>query len=467
MAPNNNKHIVLFQLMRPLWHLLLIAWIYIFAYHIRSQSTSLISFDVDTPWIATQEVMIYALLSIGIFLIVGIVQQFYDMLTFKQSQMRDFFNVWRQWMIITTFIAYFGQWWLFHAGVSRVIILCGILGVLCVIPLFDWIWSVIFAQRIKHKKIQIRILLEDQTQYDIVEHFTFPKYYHVNTSLFDEIDLSEITEHTIVLVWSYNEHTLQELIDQLRLRDKQIYHVGNNYFLQDIVYTHTKFAGVLAMRYTPSQIQWWNAIFKRLFDVIGALLGIVLSSPIMLLTAIAIKLDTKGPIFYRQERVWKNGQHFLFTKFRSMYTHLSVGEWYWGDKATKLYQELVNSHANIRPWELPKIKNDPRVTKVGKILRASSIDELPNLFAVLLGNMSLVGPRPHLPSEIANYKPWQQRVLSIKPWITWYAQIHGRDTLSFDEEASKELEYIQNRSLWLDIYIILMTFKVIFWWKGK
>jgi lipopolysaccharide/colanic/teichoic acid biosynthesis glycosyltransferase len=150
-----------------------------------------------------------------------------------------------------------------------------------------------------------------------------------------------------------------------------------------------------------------------------------------------------------------------------MYSHLSVWEWFGGQKAEKLYQELVNSHANIRKWELPKIKNDPRVTSVGKFIRATSIDELPNLFSVIKWDMSLIWPRPHLPNEIANYKPRQRRVLSIKPGITWYAQIHWRDTLSFDEEASKELEYIQNRSLWLDFYIIFATFGVLFGGRGK
>ena len=150
-----------------------------------------------------------------------------------------------------------------------------------------------------------------------------------------------------------------------------------------------------------------------------------------------------------------------------MYTHLSVGSWYGGQEAEQLYKDLVNSHANIRKGELPKIKNDPRVTKVGKFIRATSIDELPNLFAVLKGDMSLIGPRPHLPNEIENYKARQRRVLSIKPGITGYAQIHGRDTLTFDQEATKELEYIQNWSLWLDVYIIIMTFWVLFGGKGK
>ena len=463
-----HKSIALFQLMRPLLHWGALGAAYYLAYSIRSASRSLIAFDLDTPWIATQELVLYGAISLIIFLVVGIVQHYYDMLSFKPSQTRDFLKVWWQWMVIVTFIAYFGQGRFFEAGVSRFIVLGGILGALVFVPVLDWLRSKVFAQWIKHKSIQVRILLEDKSQFDIVKHFQFPDYYHINTSIFDEVsDLSSIQEQIVILVWSYTDQTLQELIDQLRLRDKHIYHVGNNYFLQDIVYTHTKFAGVLAMRYIPSQIQGWNAIFKRWFDVVASLLGILVTSPLMLVAAIAIKIDSSWPIFYRQERVGKNGQHFLFTKFRSMYTHLSVGKDYGGAEASKLYQDLVNSHANIRPWELPKIKNDPRVTRVGRRLRASSIDELPNLFAVLRGDMSLVGPRPHLPSEIANYKPRQQRVLSIKPGITWYAQIHGRDTLSFDQEATKELEYIQNRSLWLDMYIILMTFKVIFVGKGK
>ena len=234
-----------------------------------------------------------------------------------------------------------------------------------------------------------------------------------------------------------------------------------------MIYTHTKFAGIIALRYTSSQIEWWAAITKRIVDITWSLIGIIITSPILLITALAIKLDSKWPIFYRQERVGKNGEHFLFTKFRSMYTHLSVGSWYGGQEAEQLYKDLVNSHANIRKGELPKIKNDPRVTKVGKFIRATSIDELPNLFAVFKGDMSLIGPRPHLPNEIENYKPRQRRVLSIKPGITGYAQIHGRDTLTFDQEATKELEYIQNWSLWLDIYIIFATFGVLFGGRGK
>jgi lipopolysaccharide/colanic/teichoic acid biosynthesis glycosyltransferase len=142
---------------------------------------------------------------------------------------------------------------------------------------------------------------------------------------------------------------------------------------------------------------------------------------------------------------------------------MSVG--YGGKQADDLYQKLIESDANIRQWVLPKIANDPRVTRVGKFLRKTSLDELPQLFCVFRWTMSLIGPRPHLPDEVKNYELRQKRLLSIKPGITWYAQVFGRDNLDFQEEAKLDLYYIQNRSLFLDAYIILATFGVVF--KGK
>ena len=156
------------------------------------------------------------------------------------------------------------------------------------------------------------------------------------------------------------------------------------------------------------------------------------------------------------------GKPFTFMKFRSMYTHLSVGENYGWEEAWKLKQELMKSAQNIRKWELQKIKNDPRVTRVGWFLRKTSFDELPNLFSVLWWDMSLVWPRPHELFEVERYKHRQKRLLSAKPWITWYAQIFGRDTLTFDEEANLDLYYIQNRSIFLDLYVLIATVRVIF-----
>ena len=148
-----------------------------------------------------------------------------------------------------------------------------------------------------------------------------------------------------------------------------------------------------------------------------------------------------------------------------MYSHLSVWDKYGWKQAQELYSKLINSDQNVREWVLPKIKNDPRVTRIWRFIRKASLDELPQLFCVLVGTMSLVGPRPHLPDEVNNYETRQKRLFSVKPWITGYAQVFGRDALDFQEEAKLDLYYIQHRSVFLDIYILLATFWVVFKWK--
>jgi len=199
---------------------------------------------------------------------------------------------------------------------------------------------------------------------------------------------------------------------------------------------------------------------KKNFDVVVSFIALVLLAVPMIIIAIVIKIDSKWPAIYKSKRVWKWWKLFTFYKFRSMKTEMCV--WYWWKKADELYAKLIASDANNRKWVLPKIKDDPRVTKVWKFLRKTSLDELPQLFQVLWWSMSLVGPRPHLPKEVEQYEQWERRVLSIKPWITWYAQVFGRDNLPFSEEARLDLYYIQNRSLAMDLYVIFATFGVVF-----
>ncbi len=454
--------------MRPIIHSLIIGIIYRGAYHIRLSTNEFRGIDIGTPWVATNELLIYTFISIAIFVIIGIIKKRYDLIWIGLESTQQFLSVWWQWTIVITCLAYFGQWSLFFHGISRFIILQVALATLIAIPIIEAIWKGFFRTRIKKFSHTVLILSHDKNQSNnIVDQLILPNYYDITKKKFSWQFSWEVKQDIVILVWSYTQDELQYFIDLIRLQNKELYHIGDNHFLEDVIYTASKVGGIQALRYTSSQIEGRASVIKRICDIGWSILGIIMTSPLLIISAIAIKIDSKWPIFYTQERVGKNGKHFKFIKFRSMYTHLSVGKEFWWKEAELLYKELVNSHANIRKWELPKIKDDPRVTKVGKFIRATSIDELPNLFSVLKWDMSLIWPRPHLPNEIANYKPRQRRVLSIKPGITGYAQIHGRDTLSFDEEASKELEYIQNRSLWLDFYIIFATFGVLFWGKGK
>jgi len=215
----------------------------------------------------------------------------------------------------------------------------------------------------------------------------------------------------------------------------------------------SEYAGVPVVEVKKTPLDGWGRIAKRIFDIVGSVVLIIILSPVLLLTAILIKLDSRGPIFFSKRddgsllhRVGQGGESFHYFKFRSM-----------RDKSDSMrYNELADQ--NIRgDGPMVKIKDDPRVTRVGKFIRRWSIDELPELFLVFKGNMSLVGPRPHLPEEVAKYEHHHKKVLTIKPGITGMGQISGRSDLSFEEEVKLDTYYIENWSLLLDLSILLRT----------
>jgi exopolysaccharide biosynthesis polyprenyl glycosylphosphotransferase len=183
---------------------------------------------------------------------------------------------------------------------------------------------------------------------------------------------------------------------------------------------------------------------KCILDKAGALLGLVVAAPLMFLTAVAIKLDSRGPVLYRQVRSGLNGKPFTLYKFRTMCR----------DAESK---KAALRKLNEMSGPVFKVTNDPRVTRVGRILRKTSLDELPQLINVLKGDMSLVGPRPPLPSEVAQYQPWQHRKLSVRPGVTCTWQVGGRNTIDFEQWMRLDLEYIDNWSLWRDTKILAKT----------
>nr|MBN2277807.1 sugar transferase [candidate division Zixibacteria bacterium] len=191
---------------------------------------------------------------------------------------------------------------------------------------------------------------------------------------------------------------------------------------------------------------------KNFGDKLGALLGLIIASPILLTAAVAIKLNSRGPIFFKQRRCGKNGRTFQMYKLRTMY-----------NGADKQKEKLL--HLNEMTGPVFKIKNDPRVTPVGRILRKFSIDEFPQFINILKGDMSLVGPRPPLPSEVKQYEPWQRRKLSVKPGATCLWQINGRNHVDFDKWMKLDLHYIDHWSLKEDFRILMKTVPAVF--KGN
>lgn len=199
---------------------------------------------------------------------------------------------------------------------------------------------------------------------------------------------------------------------------------------------------LVELRRTP--LEGWGRIWKRVLDIAGAVIGLVLLSPFFLVTALAIMADSSGPVFFRQTRVGRNKKAFEITKFRTMVKN-----------AEQLKPQLLPQ--NERSGPLFKMRNDPRITRIGRVLRVARIDEFPQLFNVLRGDMSLVGPRPHLPEEIERYSRHHRKLFTIKPGMTGLAQVSGSSSLPFEKEATLDIHYIESWSPKLDLLILVRT----------
>lgn len=222
-------------------------------------------------------------------------------------------------------------------------------------------------------------------------------------------------------------------------------------------------AGIPVVELKRTPLDGWGRVVKRLFDIVIGSLMIIVLSPIMIVSALIILSETGLPIIYRNERVGLRGHTFFTLKFRSMYQKDSTGSQFGknGKKAEEREKELIKKQS-MKEGPIYKIVNDPRVTKFGRFIRRFSIDEMPQFFNVLAGEMSIVGPRPHQPREVAKYEKEHKKVFTLKPGITGLAQISGRSDLSFEEEHRLDVFYIEKWSLMLDIVIFLKTPFVIF-----
>ena len=227
-------------------------------------------------------------------------------------------------------------------------------------------------------------------------------------------------------------------------------------------------AGIPIMELRLTRLAGWNKIIKKIVDIIGSLFLIILFSPLLILISIIVALESGFPIIYKNERVGRNDDKFFTLKFRSMYKKFSTGEQFGkqGEKALIKEQQLI-AKQSIKSGPIYKIQNDPRVTPFGRFLRRWSIDELPQFFNVLKGEMSLVGPRPHQPREVAGYQQQHKIVLAIKPGITGLSQISGRSNLTYEEEINLDTFYIENWSLYLDLIIIFKTPFIVLTRKGS
>ena len=227
---------------------------------------------------------------------------------------------------------------------------------------------------------------------------------------------------------------------------------------------NTEIAEDIEINQNPTKIEPAGSllykIIKRIIDIIGGIVGTILLIPVTIVIAIARKVtkEDDGPLFYDQLRIGKNGKQFKLYKYRSMVTNADD---YLEDYLSK------NEDARIEYQKYKKLENDPRITKVGNFMRKLSLDEFPQFINVLKGEMSLVGPRPYLPREKKDMKDRYEAIVKVKPGITGFWQINGRNDIDFEERTQMDINYIRTRTLWFDIKILLRTVFKVFDKEGK
>jgi exopolysaccharide biosynthesis polyprenyl glycosylphosphotransferase len=241
--------------------------------------------------------------------------------------------------------------------------------------------------------------------------------------------------------------------------------VPNQFGLYATNATFSNVAGIplLEIRLTP--LDGWGRIIKRIFDVIGATLGLILLSPLFLVIAIAIKIADPGPVFFRHRRLSRTGGEVFIYKFRSMrqrFSDDSKDPQFRGKTPQEIFEALGRPELVEEFQRDQKVHNDPRVSPIGAFLRRTSLDELPQLINAFLGDLSLVGPRPIVPLELDRYGDQSASFLALKPGITGLWQTSGRSDLGYEERVKLDIYYVENWSLWLDFKIIMSTIRVIF-----
>ena len=259
----------------------------------------------------------------------------------------------------------------------------------------------------------------------------------------DQVYIMQKRERDIVVIQQYIDLCIQMGVTCRVVVD--IYRRRKSYSYNSSVGTYP------VITYHTISLNNWELLVKRIFDIIFSLLAIIIPSPIMLLTVVAIKLDSPGPALFKQVRVGKNGRHFKIWKFRSMYVD-----------AEEMKHKLLSQN-EVKDGMMFKMKNDPRITRVGRVIRKLSIDELPQFFNVLSGSMSFVGTRPPTLDEVEKYQTNQWRRISIKPGITGMWQVSGRSNIKdFNEVVRLDVEYIDSWNLLLDLKLLLKTVSVVF-----
>lgn len=404
----------------------------------------------------------------------------------SNSKIKEILELVRYWIyafIFFSVFAYLWKWFIYEKNeIPRLIILYSF-----IIATFFNILTRLVLNKIQNYLLENKIipktkilLISNKSENELQEIINDIKNAHIYKIIW-YINKKNINIENLKYLWNLNklEEKLKD-IDEILFIDSdfnnnelfkiwelcKIYWIRYRYItnLFDITKLNTELTlinniPVIEIKNT-SLDSWWRVI-KRSFDLIWSFIWIIVLLPVFIIIWILIKIeDPTWPAIYKNRRIWQKWKEFNLYKFRYLKWKYCVKDCYWvnpnEDEALKYEQELIKE-MSVRNWPLYKIKNDPRKTKIWNFIEKYSIDELPQLFNVFIWNMSLIWPRPHQPREVEKYETHHKRVLTIKPWISWMAQVNGRETNSFDDEVKLDTFYIENWSLLLDLKILFKT----------
>lgn len=485
-----KKHEILFSIVKIPIDFLIIFFSFYISRDIRNFTDLIPWVSLPTQTINNQDLFYFALFWGTLFILLLSIHNLYK-IKITSSKIKEVLNIIRYsiyWFIFFSAIIYLSKYFIYEKEIPRLIILFTLI-----------IWtSLIICSRIILNSIQNYLLNKN-----IISKRNILIITNKNKWLLEEISKDIKSTNVYNIIWYINTKEIKSIWLQYLWNSNDIKNIIIKNKIDEIIFINTSFdkneifkiwdySRILWVRYrtiinsfditqnnsevwlinkipvieikNTSLDSWWRVI-KRIIDIIWSSIGIIVFSPIMIITAILIKIDDpKAPIIYKNRRVWQNWKDFNLFKFRYLEWKYCIKDSYWTsnkiDEALK-YEEKLIKEKSTREWPLYKIQNDPRKTKIWNYIEKYSIDELPQFFNVLRWDMSLVWPRPHQPREVEKYEDYHLRVLTIKPWISWMAQVNWRENNTFDDEVKLDIFYIENRSILLDFKIILKTFTTI------
>lgn len=481
-----KKYEIIFSAIKLPLDFLIIFSSFFLAKQLRLITDLIPGFSLPIKTISDESLIYFAFFWAILYVLILAIHKLY-FIKITSSKVWEFLNILRYsfyWFIFFSFFIYAWTWIIYKTEIPRLII-----GFTFIIWTFFVILERIFLNNLEYflmkkwlleKKNLILITNKWNKKIDeILNDISLAKLYNIlaysNQDKIDNLDLDFINikklqklfeekrcDEILYIDSDFSKKELHKIWELTRIFWIRYRYITNSF---DVTKTNTSLSlinNIPTIEINTTSLNYWAKIFKRFFDLVFGFFALILLSPVFIIIAILIKIeDPSWPIIYKNKRIWQSGKIFNLYKFRYMKWKYCIKDAYKKDdqEALKYEKELIAKNSK-RTWPLYKIKNDPRKTKIWTFIEKYSIDEFPQFFNLIIWNMSLVGPRPHQPREVEKYEISEKRLLTIKPWITWMAQVNGRENNDFKKEAALDIFYIENWSMLLDFKIIFKTFSV-------